>query len=243
VRSRWTYWLALVMALGLGSYAALGAPQISIDTEIYDFGVAFEGDEAVFAFLIENTGDETLIIERLSASCGCTTTSLSSDEIEPGQTVRLGGTFDTSGYGGMQASKNVYVSTNDPDRAEITLRITGRVVETQAYLVEANEIAGGLMILVDLRDPEAYAAGHLPGAVNLSALTADVWLELLPQHVRTVLVDADGTVSEAVAEQMLVLGFLDVEVLLGGMDEWFRQYGDRMLVSLPLVIGVMGADG
>jgi thiosulfate sulfurtransferase len=226
----------LFVAVLVGSSGALGAPALYIQEEVFDFGVAVDGDVVDFAFLLENHGDEVLVIESVGASCGCTTTALSAQEIEPGEIVRLGGELDTTGAGGSQLSKWVYVNTNDPERPNVKLRIVGRVVEEKAFLVDAEELSGDLMILVDVRDPVSYAIGHLPGAVSLPEDSADIWLQVLPKDVRIVLCDQSGDVSTRLAERMLSLGFLRVEVLFGGLDEWVRRYGDRMLVTLSLML-------
>jgi rhodanese-related sulfurtransferase len=219
------------------SVGVLAAPELYIAEETYDFGVAVEGDAISFTFLLENRGDELLVIEDVGSSCGCATPDLSEREIKPGRTARLGGSFDTSGYGGTRTSKNVYVSSNDPDRPDVTLHITGDVVEATARFVEAQDLSGDLMILIDVREPEQYIAGHLPGAMNLPEASADIWLDVLPTDVRIVLCDDDGEAATALAERMLPLGFMRVEVLLGGLVEWTRRYGDRMLVTFPLVLG------
>ena len=237
LRSLLTVAVALVCSL-----AAWAAPEIHVVEEVYDFGVAVEGEIVSFTFLLENQGDEVLIIESVGSSCGCTTTDLSEPQIEPGKTVRLGGGFNTSGYGGATASKNVYISCNDPVRPELTLKVTGRVVREAAYLVDAAELAGSLMLLIDIRDAAAYAAGHLPGAVNLAVSTADVWFDLLPKDTRIVLYDQDGETAGELAELMLPMGFLRVEVLTGGLDEWTRRYADRMLITLPLVLAPRESD-
>jgi thiosulfate sulfurtransferase len=225
-----------------GSLVLYGAPELYIAEDVFDFGVAVAGDVVSFAFVLENRGDEVLTIESVRTSCGCTTTALSSSKIDPGRSVRLGGQLSTSGYGGSTVSKSVYLSTDDPTRPNVTLEVTGRVVKEAAYLVQAADLAGSFMLLVDLRDPASYAAGHLPSAINLAESTADVWLEILPQDVRIVLVDQTGEGSERLAERMLPLGFARVEVLAGGMDEWARLYGNRMLITLPLVIGPLASE-
>ncbi|MGB2983438.1 MAG: DUF1573 domain-containing protein [Candidatus Bipolaricaulia bacterium] len=235
--------VALAVAAVCGaSFSSLGAPSLHISEEVFDFGVAIEGDVVVFAFLIENLGDEVLLIESVVASCGCTTTALSEREVEPGKTIRLGGELDTSGTGGTHVSKWVDVESNDPDRPTVRLRITGRVVEEKAFLIDADELSGDLMILIDVRDPVSYAQGHLPGAVSLPEEFAEIWLEVLPKDVRIVLCDQTGEAGARLAERMLPLGFLRVEVLFGGLDEWTRLYGDRMLITLPLVLAPTSID-
>jgi len=231
--------LLLLTWLGAACYAS---PRIFVEEEVYDFGVVVEGETVSHAFLIENQGDETLQILRVWASCGCTTTNLSDPELEPGDVRRITVEVSTEGYGGSKISKSVHVESNDPEQPDLVLRITGTVVPEKAYLIDAADLAGSLMLLVDVRDPVAYAEGHLLGAVNLPYADADLWLEMLPREERIVLYDQDGEVSALLAERMLRLGYVMPQVLTGGLDEWIRRYGERMIVTIPLVIGVMGFE-
>ena len=231
--------LQIVIVLGV-SLGTVGAPSLHISEEVFNFGVVIEGEVVVFAFLLENRGDEVLVIENVEASCGCTTTALSDSEIEPGQIVRLGGEVDTIGAGGTHVSKRVYITTNDPERKTVDLRIAGRVVEEKAFLIDADDLSPGLMIVLDVREYDAYLAGHLAGAISIHAVEKEILLAILPRDVPIVLYDQDGEEALLLAEEMLPLGFTDVGVLLGGLDEWTRRYGQRWVIDLPLTIGVAG---
>jgi len=233
--------ILLFLLTWLGA-ACQASPHIFVEEGVYDFGVVVEGETVSHAFLIENRGDEMLRITRVWTSCGCTATNLSDSEIEPGQIRRITVEVSTDGFGGLQISKSVHIESNDPENPEIVLRMMGTVVPQKAYLIDAAGLAGGLMLLVDVRDPVAYTEGHLLGAVNLPYADADIWLPVLPKDARIVLYDQDGKLSGLLAERMLALGFTKPQVLIGGLDEWVRRYGERMIVTIPLVIGVMQVE-
>jgi len=220
--------------------ACSAGPSIYVSEVVYDFGVVVEGEPVSYVFIIENRGDEVLNILDVRASCGCTTTSLAVSVLEPGDEVRLGVKLSTAGYGGVQVTKKVYVESNDSEKPQIVLRLVGTVVNERAFLIDAQEL--NLMILIDLRPPSSYAAGHLVGAANLPYEEGDWWHDLLPKQVRIVLYDKDGSVSMEVAERMLSLGFTNIQVLTGGFDEWARRYGDRAIVAVPFIIWLMGYE-
>jgi len=78
-------------------------------------------------------------------------------------------------------------------------------------------------LLIDLRDPEAYAAGHLMGAINISYWELENWSSRLPREARTiVLYDQDGTLSDLAAQKLSTQGFDKARSLLGGLGEWRR---------------------
>jgi len=97
-------------------------PTISISEEEWDFGKIKEDERPVHIFTINNTGREELIINRVRASCGCTATMLSSDNIPPGKSAELKVTFNPTGYNGL-VKKDIYLESNDPQlpKAKITI--------------------------------------------------------------------------------------------------------------------------
>ncbi len=86
-------------------------------------------------------------------------------------------------------------------------------------------------ILIDLRDPAAYGESHLFGAVSIPYTEISGRLDDLPKDVLIIVYDQAGEQSDAVAQMMLDAGFNEARSLLGGLDEWIRQFADRFLVS------------
>ena len=231
--------LAGVAIIAVVGVAAVPAPILHVEEDVYDFGITTEGQRISFTFLLENQGDEVLVIERISASCGCTTTDIADPEIEPGEVVRLSGEVNTSGFGGLHISKRVYVFSNDPDEPEAVLLVTGLVVEESAHFLTVQELTPSLMLVLDVRSYDDYLAGHLAGAISTYGVDWDILVELLPKEMPILLYDQAGESAVALADGMLPLGFTDVNVLLGGLDEWIRLNGQRGLIDLPLTIGLV----
>lgn len=76
------------------------------------------------------------------------------------------------------------------------------------------------MRFVDARDPAAYAAGHIPGAVNVpSGAVPD-----LPAAGGTIVYcdSADGTLARSVAEELSRRGVGNLYVFPNGWTEWSR---------------------
>jgi rhodanese-related sulfurtransferase len=233
----------LLMSAVVGlAYAGVSAPQIQARMDTINFGVAIEGEPVHAVFEISNVGDEPLEISRVWASCGCTAAGLTERVIEPGYARRMEVTFNTQGYGGRTVTTHVYIESNDPATPRFTLSLVGKVVPEAAYLIDVEDLSRELKLLIDVREREAYALGHLLGAVSLTAEDADIWFEILPTDVRIVLYDQGGESADGLAEQMIKLGFSQVYVMIGGLDEWTRRYGDRMITTLPLLVGVMTLD-
>lgn len=117
-----------LFTLLLGSVAfAQQKPAMSFARTEHNFGTIKEEMGAVTTqFEFTNTGKSPLIIQRVSASCGCTTPSYTREPVLPGKkgtisakysTVRRPGTFN----------KTITVYTNVPDTVYV-LAIKGNVI-------------------------------------------------------------------------------------------------------------------
>ena len=78
------------------------------------------------------------------------------------------------------------------------------------------------VVVLDVRTPQEYAAGHLPGAVNLDASDADFAArvaELDPSATYAVYC-ASGNRSSVALAHLREAGFTDAEHLAGGIAAW-----------------------
>ena len=77
-----------VLAIGVNSVFAQSknAPAFKFEKGTsHDFGTIAEGPEVTYYFEFTNTGKEPLIIQNVSASCGCTTPDWPKQPILPGK--------------------------------------------------------------------------------------------------------------------------------------------------------------
>lgn len=102
------------------------APRVEFEETTYDVGPVWEGDKAEHIFKFKNTGASTLVIKKVSTSCGCTAALVSNKNIEPGEAGEIKTEFNTRRYHGQQ-SKNIFVSTNDPLNSSIQLQLKTEV--------------------------------------------------------------------------------------------------------------------
>ena len=220
--------LSLLTILSI-AIAAAAAPMIDVDDPVYDFGRLFGVSAVTHAFIISNLGDEPLSILDIRTSCICTTTALSKSDLAPGESVELEATVDLTNFSG-HVNQTISVSSNDLANRRLKLRITGEVTPAQPYHIAIQNMNVLFYLLIDLRDPEAYASGHLAGAINIPYWELENWSSRLPREALTiVLYDQDGTLSDLAAQKLSTQGFDIVRSLLGGLGEWKRQFGDMYL--------------
>jgi rhodanese-related sulfurtransferase len=96
-------------------------------------------------------------------------------------------------------------------------------------LAELNDRLGGNsrdLVVIDLREREAFQAGHIPGARHLprGQLELRVNTELPDPTVRIVTACEFGKISTLAAATLRELGFLRAAALDGGMQAW-REAG------------------
>lgn len=90
-------------------------------------------------------------------------------------------------------------------------------LEPFAKAVNADEI-----IVIDVREPHEYAAGHIPGAVNQPLSKFDA--QDLPTMKPVVLICQAGGRSRNALGRAQAAGRSDVKHYPGGMSQW-RTYG------------------
>jgi len=123
--------LSLVSTLAISlflSAAAAAGPNLVFDQPLFDFGKVAQGKTIDHVFTFRNTGDAPATISKVNSSCGCTVAQVSSRVLKPGARGEIRASFDSTDFGGPVA-KEVYVYSNDPRKAVITLTMKGFVME------------------------------------------------------------------------------------------------------------------
>jgi cytochrome c biogenesis protein CcdA len=123
--------------------AEMNSANIYFPETVFDFGSAWEGENVVHKFEFQNSGNETLRIDKVGASCGCSKAETSVKEVQPGESGYIEVGFNTAGYRGKQV-KWVYVSSNDPKNPTTQLKLMGNVkieVEIKPRVIFLGEVS------------------------------------------------------------------------------------------------------
>jgi hypothetical protein len=92
---------------------AAAQPRLTLETTHYDFGRLPPDTAITHRFKLTNTGNAPLLISRLSVSCGCTSSVVGKQTLDPGESTGLEVTYDSTGNRGP-IQKSVTVASNDP---------------------------------------------------------------------------------------------------------------------------------
>ena len=103
-----------------------------IDSTFQDLGTVKEGPEVDISFKFKNTGNKNLVIENVTASCGCTIVRKPQQPFQPGETGSIKAKFTTEGHAGTN-NKSIYViaNTKGTTSQELKFRIVVEKVNHQ----------------------------------------------------------------------------------------------------------------
>jgi Protein of unknown function (DUF1573) len=190
----------LFMLSLLAAAAGAGTPKIKFKETAWDFGKIKQGEVASHEFVFVNEGDDTLTIEKVSTSCGCTAALVSDRSIPPGKSGKIEVKFDSRGYGG-QVAKVVYVLSNDPKAAQLPLEIKAEIevppsakIEIDPYnydsglMVEGDEILANLKIMNRGEHELRVEFNHRSAAYSIGGKPAPVPLKIAAGKEAAVLI-------------------------------------------------------
>lgn len=105
----------------------LNQGEVKFNKTVHDYGpIKEEMEVAISEFELTNTGKSPVIIQRITASCGCTSPTYTREPILPGKKGNIKVAYNTIHRPGT-FRKSVRVYTNVPDTV-YTLTIKGNVI-------------------------------------------------------------------------------------------------------------------
>ncbi len=96
---------------------AVTGPVMTFAETEYNFGDITQGDVVEHVFKFTNTGTQPLVIERVTASCGCTTPAWTKEPVMPGKSGSITAKYNSAGRVGTQ-KKAITVVSNSADGAK-----------------------------------------------------------------------------------------------------------------------------
>lgn len=119
---------------------------IAFDVKSHDFGKVKEEDGKItYVFGFVNNGNGPLVVNRVQASCGCTTPTWTKEPLEPGKKGSITVTYNPAGRPGV-FTKTITVYSNASDE-QVTMTIHGEVIPKQSAENSAYPVSvGGLAL-------------------------------------------------------------------------------------------------
>lgn len=98
-----------------------------IDPVVQDMGKLIKDQTIEITYRFKNTGTKNLVIENVSAQCGCTIPEKPERPFAPGEEGVIKAKFNGSGQGTI--SKQIYVKANTSPQTDHTLTFNGEIQE------------------------------------------------------------------------------------------------------------------
>jgi hypothetical protein len=160
----------LVMALATLPTCAQGPSGLHFDVTEHSFGdIAEEGGHVSHIFHFTNISSTPIALDRVVASCGCTTPEYPRTPIAPGAKAQIRVTFDPRGLPG-DFSKSISVVSGG-SRFRDFLTITGHVIQRPKSIEEEFpfDAGGGVRLSGELLTFRTVAQGQV-GTMNIEAV-------------------------------------------------------------------------
>ncbi|MBB1467569.1 thiosulfate sulfurtransferase GlpE [Pseudoalteromonas sp. SG41-5] len=96
------------------------------------------------------------------------------------------------------------------------------ITETQALLNKDD------VVIADIRDPNSYQAGHIPGSEHLSNANIGEFMMNKEFEQPIIIVCYHGMSSQGAANYLAEQGFEDVYSMDGGFTQWETQFPEQV---------------
>lgn len=98
-----------------GTDTSKGAPVMTFDETVHNFGNVTQGEKVEYSFKFTNTGNKDLLITDASSSCGCTVPDWPKEPLRPGKSAYMKVVFNSAGKDGFTEKEiTIKANTNPP---------------------------------------------------------------------------------------------------------------------------------
>lgn len=133
-------WLSLGLLLGstgcsnrrdangqpIGEANAIAGKSAKIEfqeKDVHDFGTITEGDTVEHVYSFVNKGELPLVINNITASCGCTTPDWPRTPVAPGETSSIRVRFNSRGKQGEQRKTITVYANTQPAMTDVAFKV------------------------------------------------------------------------------------------------------------------------
>lgn len=99
-------------------------PKFEFDQSVWDFGTINEGERVKHIYKFTNAGNEDLVINKVTATCGCTVPQWTKQPIPPGESGEIEVKFDSKNKPGNQVKEVTVISNTVPPTTILTFKAT-----------------------------------------------------------------------------------------------------------------------
>jgi len=111
---------------------------------------------------------------------------------------------------------------HSPQFLKLVAESKARVKETNVAEVRSRLQSGETFLLVDVREDNEWASGHIPGAVHMGRgiIERDIEVKVPETSTKMILYCGGGFRSALVADNLQKMGYTNLESMDGGWRGW-----------------------
>ena len=111
---------------------------------------------------------------------------------------------------------------HSPQFLKLVAESKARVKETNVAEVRSRLQSGETFLLVDVREDNEWASGHIPGAVHMGRgiIERDIEVKVPETSTKMILYCGGGFRSALVADNLQKMGYRNLESMDGGWRGW-----------------------
>ena len=201
---------------------SFSAPQIQFDTTTFDCGTVIEGktDKLDATFVVKNTGDAPLRLEKVRPGCGCTVVKYDS-LIEPGKSAKIESQVRIRGYHPGSLAKSITVTSNASNepitRLTIKATIRGLVDVGERYIsLKKGDTAMKTVSVTSKKDNLKITEVSFTMNPAPAGQTGGTWQTKIPVPVKFSWTPADSTTADGYHLYRLGLAAPDIDSTYNG---------------------------
>jgi hypothetical protein len=156
----------------MGPVPETRGPRIALSQDSWDFGEVWHPESVWLTLEVRNQGDQTLRLDRVRSTCGCTVVQPRATSIPPDENTEIPIRFDTR-HKQNEVHSKVLIDCNDPQRPHIEFNIKGFVKRA----ITRTPLGGAVIRTLDTA-PGQTGSVHLVNQTNeplqLKLLSVDI---------------------------------------------------------------------
>jgi len=106
----------------------LSGPEMTFEKKSHDFGDVIQGQKVRYTFVYKNTGTDTLRIDNVISSCGCTVPEQYERKVAPGASGKILVEFNSENKMGVTNKTLTILSNAKSVQPAITISIRANVI-------------------------------------------------------------------------------------------------------------------
>jgi hypothetical protein len=215
------------------------APRIQFDTTTFDCGTVIAGktDKLNATFVVKNTGDALLRLEKVRPGCGCTVVKYDS-LIEPGKSAKIESQVRIKGYHPGQLSKGITVTSNAANTPTVRLKITATIrslidISDRYVSLSAGDTTMKKLFVTSKKNDLKITAVSFGTETDQANQAGGTWQAKMPIPVKFSWAPADSTTADGYHIYQLILSAPDIDTLFNGKFRLTTNHPEMPEIILP----------